>query len=126
MGGYLDSVEEDRELRNRAIGCGLLFYYLEEPLLTKIETGVSLTVSEDTGYQGVQRKDDREIVWKRVEAIKRAENINDLKKELLVPVDLSDVRITLVSNPDILTLNKEIPHILPVNGLFKTKQAAIA
>ena len=42
-GGYLDSVEEDRELRNRLLASGHVFHFIEEPLLTKIETAVSLT-----------------------------------------------------------------------------------
>jgi glycosyltransferase involved in cell wall biosynthesis len=126
LGGYMDSVEEDREIRNRTIGCGYLYYYLEEPLLTKIETGVSLTVSEDTGYQGMQRQQDRNRVWERIDIIRKAKKISQLKKELMVPVDLSDVKIKYISNPEILKLNHDIPHRLPTDGLFMQKKVAIA
>jgi hypothetical protein len=113
IGGYLDSVEEDRELRNRTIGTGMLYYYLEEPLLTKIEMGVSLTVSEDTGYSGHIRKNDRNEVWDRLKIIKKADDMNQLMEELKVPVDLSGIKIKYISNPDILTVNEGISHKLP-------------
>jgi glycosyltransferase involved in cell wall biosynthesis len=119
IGGFMNSVEEDRELRNRTIGCGYLYYYLEEPLLTKIETGVSLTVSEDTGYSAQRRKKDRQKVWDRVKTIRENCNICSLKNELMIPVDLSEIKIDSVSNPQLLTVNRNIPHRLPVTDEYK-------
>lgn len=109
-GGYLDSVEEDRELRNRLIGSGYLFYFVETPLLTKIEMDVSLTVSDDTGYRADRRQQDRQQVWDRLKLIKRAEDIPQLKQQLREPVDLTKVRFRKVSNPGMLTFNSNIPH----------------
>lgn len=111
IGGYMDSVEEDREIRNRTIGCGFLYFYLEEPLLTKIEMCESLTVSESTGYQASRRIRDREEVWKRVKTIRQHTDIDTLKKEMTVPVDLKDIRIDLISNPEILTINESVPFL---------------
>lgn len=110
LGGFLDSVEEDREIRNRLIGTGSLVYYLEEPLLTKIEMDVSLTVSEDTGYRGDRRRRDRQEVWDRLELMRNQRDMEALKKELQVPVDLSQLRFSYVSNPELLTFNRQIPH----------------
>lgn len=118
-GGYLDSVEEDRELRNRLIATGYLFFYVEEPLLTKIEMDVSLTVSEDTGYRGDRRRQDRQEVWDRLKLMKRAENISQLKEQLKEKVDLSNVRFKKVSNPNLLTFNKDIPHIAGSDAALK-------
>lgn len=110
-GGYLNSVEEDRELRNRLISTGYLFFYIEEPLLTKIEMNVSLTVSEGTGYRGDRRRQDRQQVWDRLKLMKRTENISQLKEQLKEKVDLTGVRFKKVSNPELLTFNKDIPHV---------------
>lgn len=123
VGGYLDSVEEDRELRNRTIGCGYLYFYLEEPTLTKIETGVSLTVSEDTGYTARRREQDRSRVWERVKLIKETANLDELKEKLKVEVDLSSLKIAEMSNPDMTTINRKIPHRLPEEAPYKTERA---
>lgn len=111
MGGYLDSVEEDRELRNRLISTGSLFFYVENPLLTKIEMGVSLTVSDDTGYNAERRKNDRQQVWDRLALFRQIRDTAELKEKLKVKVDLSGIRIKKVSNPSILQFNANIPHV---------------
>ena len=110
-GGYLDSVEEDRELRNRLISTGFLFFYVEHPLLTKIEMDVSLTVSEETGYKAERRRKDRQEVWDRLQAFRKAESTEQLKEQLRVEADLSSIRFKLVSNPAMLAFNKNIPHV---------------
>ncbi len=119
LGGYMDSVEEDRELRNRTIGCGHLYYYLEEPLLTKIEMGVSLTVSNDTGYYTDRRRKDREDVWDRLRLIRRSENIDTLRSQLRTEVDLSALEIRSISRPELLHLNTNIPHTPGSADVFK-------
>lgn len=111
IGGYLDSVEEDRELRNRLISTGYLAYFIEISLLTKIEMGDSLTTSEETGYKTMRRRRDREKVWDRLATIRRTPDVRELKEQLKVKVDLSGLRVEMVSNPDLLTFNKDIPHI---------------
>lgn len=110
-GGYLNSVEEDRELRNRLIATGYLFYYVETPLLTKIEMDVSLTVSDDTGYKAERRRRDRQEVWDRLALMRKTEDVGELKKKLTEKVDLSAVRFKTVSNPQLLHFNKDIPHV---------------
>lgn len=118
-GGYLDSVEEDRELRNRLISCGYLFYYIETPLLTKIEMDVSLTVSGDTGYKADRRRRDRQQVWDRLALARELADIKELKKALTEKVDLSEVRFSMVSNPNLLQFNQEIPHVQGSDAALK-------
>ncbi len=111
LGGYLNSVEEDREIRNRLIATGALFFYLETPLLTKIEMDVSLTVSGDTGYNADRRKRDRRKVWDRVALFREIRDTAQLKERLVEKVDLTGVRFKKVSNPSLLTFNENIPHV---------------
>ena len=110
VGGYLDSVEEDRELRNRTLGCGFLYYYLEQPLLTKIEMPASLTVDEVTGYRGDKRVRDRNEVRSRTRTILKNFGRPELRRELRAEIDLSGVNLSYVSNPDLLTFNERVPH----------------
>lgn len=109
LGGYLDSVEEDRELRNRTIACGYLYYYLHEPLLTKIEMDGSLTMDGDTGYRADRRIRDRREVWRRTREMRESIDKELLKRDMRAPVDLAGVSIDFVSNPDLLTFNESIP-----------------
>ncbi|MEX0928509.1 MAG: glycosyltransferase family 2 protein [Balneolales bacterium] len=109
VGGFLDSVEEDRELRNRTIGCGYLYYFLEEPLLTKIEMDDSLTVSDDTNYIAARRVKDRQEAWRRNRLFMETLDKKSLRQKARVEVDLSGIRIDWVSNPSLLTFNDNIP-----------------
>ena len=110
LGGYLDSVEEDRELRNRTIGCGFMYFYLEQVLLTKVEMAASLTVDENTGYKGQERIRDRNQVRERTRLMLPKFGQKSLRDELRVKVDLAGVGLEYVSNPALLTFNDAIPH----------------
>ncbi|MEX0686074.1 MAG: glycosyltransferase family 2 protein [Balneolales bacterium] len=118
VGGFLDSVEEDRELRNRTIGCGYLYYFLEEPLLTKIEMDDSLTVSEDTNYIATRRIKDREEAWRRNKFFMQNDDKNDLIKKVRIEIDLSQIKINFISNPSLLTFNEQIPCTEATAELF--------
>lgn len=114
LGGYLDSIEEDRELRNRIIATGHVVYYIEEPLLDKIEEADSLTVAHGTNYMADRRRADREEVWRRNRAYKRAWNEAMAGATLdptrfAVPVELNGVEIAEVSNPELLRSEFDIP-----------------
>lgn len=109
LGGYLESVEEDRELRNRLIGCGYLAYYLEEPLLTKIEMNASLTVDELTGYRAGQRRRDRQAVWDRKRIYFSGEPMDKVREQSRVEIDLPDLEIARISNPAMVTVNRDVP-----------------
>ena len=105
LGGYLDSVEEDRELRNRTIAAGCVYAYVDRVLLTKVETAVSLTTDDDTGYAGDTRRADRQAVWDRKNRWLRggAASVEP------VEVDLGDVAVEDAYGPDLLALRTEIP-----------------
>lgn len=109
LGGYLDSVEEDRELRNRTIGCGYLYHYIEEPLLTKIEMPVSLTVDSETGYRAQRRIDDRHEVWRRKRLLLQEMDREARRSALCTPVEIEGLEIEDISNASLLNVNSDIP-----------------
>lgn len=118
VGGFLNSVEEDREIRNRTIGCGYLYYFLEEPLLTKIEMNDSLTVSKATNYIATRRINDREEAWRRNKLFMQTMDKQSLKQKARVEIDLSGVEIDMVSNSSLLTFNEHIPCTQETADLF--------
>ena len=109
LGGFLDSVEEDRELRNRTIAAGCVYAYVDRVLLTKVEMAVSLTTDDDTGYTGDRRRADRRAVWDRKTAWLRG-GPGSVEP---VTVDLADVVVEDAYAPGgaapMLRLNTEIP-----------------
>lgn len=66
IGGYADSVEEDRDLRNRALMAGAHVWFIDDVLLDKYEQPDSLTAADATGYASARRRDDRGAVWQRI------------------------------------------------------------
>lgn len=109
LGGYLDSVEEDREIRNRLIASGYIFHFIEEPLLTKIEMESSLTTDADTGYRGEKRIADRNEVWRRNRAYRNGAWGQKATEIGRVAVDLPDLKIAEVWNGSSLSVNRDIP-----------------
>lgn len=109
LGGYLDSIEEDRELRNRTIAAGCVYYFVDRALLTKIEMSDSLTIEEDTGYEGHVRRRDRDEVWRRNQMYRRGVVGPRVAGEARVTLDLSAAIIEEVVNPQNLTYNQAIP-----------------
>jgi glycosyltransferase involved in cell wall biosynthesis len=101
-GGYTDSVEEDRDLRNRALMHGANIWFIDDVLLTKYEQSDSLTAQANTGYVSVQRRDDRARVWRTIEEWKTG------KQPDIVEIDLKDVGLSFVSAPDRLKLATDI------------------
>lgn len=109
LGGYLDSVEEDRELRNRLLAAGHVFHFIEEPLLTKVETAESLTTDEDTGYRGGRRRADREEVWKRNRIYRNGCWGREAAEAGRVTMDLSEIEIAEIRNGGFLEIDTELP-----------------
>ena len=66
IGGYRDSVEEDRELRNRAIMAGANIWFIDDVLLSKYDQPDSLTATGATGYFSERRLRDRQQVWQAI------------------------------------------------------------
>ena len=122
VGGYDDSVEEDRELRNRTIAAGYVYYFVDQPLLTKIEMPQSLTTDEETGYAGAQREADRRRVWERKRAY-LASGFGEAVRRDPVQIDLAGLPIEEVINPQELGFNKTIPM---TEGTRETFEALFA
>lgn len=96
LGGYSDTIEEDREFRNRIILSGHLVWVIPEPLLTKIETADSLTQSRATDYISPARTAAREAVWREVATWMQTRRITPK------PIDLPADAVTEIINPSIL------------------------
>ncbi len=109
LGGFFDSVEEDRELRNRFIAAGYLFHFINHPLLTKVEMATSLTTNEDTGYQGETRKRDRDKVWERNRAYREAGMGDRVAEIATTPIDLTGIAFSEVVENFDLEPTKDIP-----------------
>jgi len=93
-GGFAPCIEEDREFRNRLIFNGEIVWIVPELLLTKIEMADSLTQSKETDYDSDRRKFDRAMVWEKVRQWRMEGRVDP------VPVDLPDLDVAFVSNPD--------------------------
>ncbi len=96
LGGFVDSIEEDRDFRNRLLMSGQILRVIEEPLLTKIETAGSLTLAASTGYASARRRTDRQAVWHRVEEWLSNRQIPPC------PIDLPRGAIAEIVNPAVL------------------------
>lgn len=102
-GGFADSVEEDRDFRNRLVMAGEVIWLIEEPLLTKIEGMDSLTHADATGFRSERRRIDREAVWARLRAWQASGAVPP------EPIDLADIGIGFVSRPERLVCATDIP-----------------
>lgn len=103
IGGYTDSVEEDRELRNRALMYGANVWFLDDVLLTKYEQADSLTAQAATGYRSARRLRDREAVWESIRTWRRGQ-LPDR-----IAIDVRDVGLSFVSAPHLLHVAHDIP-----------------
>lgn len=107
-GGFLDVIEEDRELRDRLIAAGYQHSFINQPLITKYEESDSLTMNSLSGFRSEMRLSNRnEIKLRAREMIKY--DPEDVKRLFKVPIDLEEAVIEYISNPQNITLNKKIP-----------------
>lgn len=109
LGGYLDSIEEDRELRNRTIAAGCVYYFVDESLLTKIERSDSLTIADGTSFEGEQRLGDRREVWRRNQRYLTGLRGPSVADEMSVTIDASEIVIEELVNPHLLHPNTGVP-----------------
>ena len=75
---------------------------IRAPLMTKIEHADSLTQSAESDYDSARRKEDRQLVWAKVEEWRRNGQVEP------VSLDLPTLAIDFVSNPTALNL-RSIP-----------------
>jgi hypothetical protein len=102
VGGFEDCIEEDREFRNRLILSGQIIQVIPELLLTKIETPDSLTQSLASDYQSPRRRNDRQLVWRKVEQWRKDRQVAPAK------IDHKDLEVDFVSNPSALE-RRDVP-----------------
>ena len=99
LGGFADSIEEDRDFRNRLILAGEIVWMLDTVLLSKIETEDALTQAPETNYASQRRADDRARVWQRVADWRAGGRVAP------EPVDLPDLDIAAITNAGNLRLS---------------------
>ena len=104
-GGFESCVEEDRELRNRLLMHGEVFWLIDEPLLTKVECSDSLTVAAATSYASDRRARDRAMVWQRAGAWRQG------GAPLVVPIDLSGVSIAEITGRKGMSVAMDLPVV---------------
>ena len=93
IGGYAESVEEDRDLRNRALMAGAHIWFIDDVLLDKYEQPDSLTAAMATGYSSTRRREDRNALW---------QTIAEWRPGIApapVPIDLGNIGIAFASLP---------------------------
>jgi len=105
VGGFENCVEEDRELRNRLLMHGEVFWLINDPLLTKVECNDSLTVAAATSYASDRRAKDRAMVWERASAWRQG------GAPLVVPMDLSGVTIAAINGRDEMAVAADLPVV---------------
>ncbi len=110
IGGYRDSIEEDRDLRNRVLMAGGNVWFINDVLLSKYDQADSLTAAADTGYGSQRRRADREAVWSDVAAWRHGAAIAP------VAIDLPDVGLSFVSDTARLQLADDIPLTAPTRA----------
>lgn len=109
LGGFLDSIEEDRELRNRTIAAGCVYHYSSQSLLTKIECSDSLTVAAETTFDGEVRVRDRDIVWQLTREYRRRLGQGLGHTTEAVPIDLAGLEIEEVMTPEVFAPHEALP-----------------
>ncbi|WP_081724492.1 glycosyltransferase [Advenella kashmirensis] len=99
-GGYRDCLEEDRELRNRLMMTGEVIHLIPQVLLSKFEYDDSLTVAQSSNYYSERRLQDRAAIWNDIAQWQRGAEI------AAQPIDLSDIEIDFISNPEMLAVSE--------------------
>lgn len=120
IGGYRDSIEEDRDLRNRAIMAGAHIWFIDDVLLTKIDGADSLTSQAATGYHSARRLADRRAVWQAIADWRAGEPAAP------AAIDLRDVGLAYVSRPGLLRLCDDIPIAPATRSWLETAAAGLA
>jgi glycosyltransferase involved in cell wall biosynthesis len=120
IGGYSDSVEEDRELRNRAIMAGANIWFIDDVLLAKYDQPDSLTAAGDTGYFSGRRLRDREAVWQAIADWRPG------TPPAAVPIDTGGAGIAFASRPDRLAVADDLPMTEAARESLTSSIAALA
>jgi hypothetical protein len=109
LGGFVDMIEEDRELRNRTLCYGFKYCFVDRPLITKFEEEQSLTLDEGTGFYSGRRVDERSMIKEQAKKMRATVDKVEFEKKFRSVIDLSEVGIEFVSNPKLLRINEAIP-----------------
>ncbi|MGA1798392.1 glycosyltransferase family 2 protein [Sphingomonas sp. 4RDLI-65] len=120
IGGYADSVEEDRDLRNRALMAGAHIWFIDDVLLDKYEQPDSLTAAGATGYSSARRRDDRSALWRTIADWRPG------TAPAPVPIDLAELTIAFAAMPQPLAVATDIAMTGATRARLDTVVAALA
>lgn len=101
LGGFADSLEEERDLRNRILVSGIIVDFLPRPLMTKFECPDSHGLRAPTGHRSKRRDGDRAAAWERL-----ADEGPGAQREA---VDLSLLAVAEAHGHGPLRINSAIP-----------------
>lgn len=109
LGGYMNHLEEDREIRNRFILYGYWFNHIHEPLLKKIEDQPNLINGEDTGRTSDRRRKALQTVFQKSRKMWDLNDKQKIKEIARVPIDIPDLHIQQIINERNIIYNESIP-----------------
>ncbi len=117
-GGFRNSIEEDRDMRNRLIMAGEVVHLLPQVLLRKFEYEDSLTMAQASDYHSERRQSDRAAIWADIAAWRRTGQVAPQ------PIDLSELRIDFISNPASVAVSEALMTPATRERLQQQLQAA--
>jgi glycosyltransferase involved in cell wall biosynthesis len=94
VGGFTHGIEEDRDMRNKFLRRGEIIWFIDEPLVTKIECEDSLTIAAGSDYRSGERETDRIAAWNVLDAAVGA---------IPYKIDLAGVEIAFCSRPSAIS-----------------------
>lgn len=109
IGGYMNCAEDEREMKNRTIGCGYVYYFLKEALLTKVDSDGAISSPEDGKARAGLTEAHRQDLWNRLALFKHSGSVTDTRRKSKVTIDIPELQIEWVSNGGALAVNKLIP-----------------
>ena len=109
LGGFVNNIEEDREIRNRFMLYGFWFNHIHEPLLKKIEDQPNLINGENTGRASTKRDEGLKYAYEKTKKMWYSEDPDQLREIAVEQVVIEDLDIDFIVNPGNLTLNGSIP-----------------
>lgn len=109
LGGYMNHIEEDREIRNRCMIYGHWFNHIHHPLLKKIEDQPNLINGNETGRTSQERQQALDTSFEKTKKMWQLTSREEIEEVAREPIDIPDLKIEQIINAENLTFNDTIP-----------------
>ncbi len=110
LGGYMPArVSGDVEFKDRAVCYGVNYFYIHQALVTMINGADSLSVNKETDSKSKIREEVTRVNQERLKGMRVTKDKQEFRDKYQVPLTLEEMEIEFISNPALLTINKEIP-----------------